>query len=111
MHAEGGPLWYALYVRTRFEKVVAQNLRGKGFEEFLPLYSHTSQGSDYLRQIELPLFHRYVFCRFNAFDRLAILTIPLVNAIVGFGADFIPVDEDELNANRGVLRTGTHCEP
>jgi transcription antitermination factor NusG len=112
MHTpEEGTLWYALYIRTRFEKVVARNLRGKGYEEFLPLYRCTSRWSDRLKQIELPLFPGYVFCRFNPFDRLPVLTIPGVKGIVGFGKDFIPVDEGELNAIRGVLRNGTHCEP
>lgn len=109
--SEEGSVWYALYVRTRFEKVVARNLRGKGYEEFLPLYRRTSRWSDRLKEIELPLFPGYVFCRFNPFDRLPILTIPGVNAIAGFGKDFIPVDEGELNAIRSVLRNGAHCEP
>jgi len=108
---EGVPLWYALYVRTRFEKVVARNLRGKGYEEFLPLYRRASRWSDRIKEIEFPLFPGYVFCRFNPFDRLPILTIPGVNAVVGFGKNFIPVDENELNAIRAVLKSGTHCEP
>jgi transcription antitermination factor NusG len=114
MHApeEGTPWpWYALYVRTRFEKVVARNLRGKGYEEFLPLYRRSSRWSDRIKEIELPLFPGYVFCRFNPLDRLPILTIPGVNAVVGFGKNFIPVDEQELGAIRSVLKSGTHCEP
>jgi len=79
---EDGTLWYALYVKTRFEKVVARNLRGKGYEEFLPLYHRTSRWSDRIKQLELPLFPGYVFSRFNAFDRLPILAIPAVNDIV-----------------------------
>jgi transcription antitermination factor NusG len=112
MHApEDCLLWYALYVRTRFEKVVARNLRGKGYEEFLPLYRRASRWSDRIKQIELPLFPGYVFCKVNPHDRLPVLTIPGVNGIVGFGKNFIPVDECELNAIRGVLKAGTYCEP
>jgi|SRR5262245_36161907 len=112
MHApEEGTFWYALYVKARFEKVVARNLRGKGYEEFLPLYLRTSRWSDRFKQIELPLFPGYVFCKFNPFDRLPVLTIPGVNAIVGFGKRFVPVDEGELNAVRDVLKSGKHCEP
>src|SRR5215510_15103792 len=112
MHApEERTHWYALYVKTRFEKVVAKNLRGKGYEEFLPLYRRTSRWSDRLKEIEFPLFTGYVFCKFNPFDRLPILTIPGVNAIVGFGKNFIAVDEGELNAIRIVLKSGTYCEP
>jgi len=112
MHTrEEGTHWYAVYVRTRFERVVARNLRGKGYEEFLPLYRRAHRWSDRIKEIEFPLFSGYVFCRFDPHDRLPILTIPGVKAIVGFGKNFIPVDERELNAIRAVLTSGTHCEP
>src|SRR5215470_7185724 len=105
--AEDGTLWYALHVRTRFEKVVARNLRGKGYEEFLPLYRRTNRWSDRVKEIELPLFPGYVFCRFNAQDRLPVLTVPGVNAVVGVGKHLLPIEESELNAIRAVLKSGT----
>lgn len=108
---EDGTLWYALHVRTRFEKVVARNLRGKGYEEFLPVYKRTNKWSDRVKEIELPLFPGYVFCKFNAQDRLPILTVPGVNAIVGIGKSLLPVEESELNAVRAVLKSGMYCEP
>jgi transcription antitermination factor NusG len=108
---EEGLLWYALHVRTRFEKVVARNLKGKGYEEFLPLYRRTNRWSDRTKEIELPLFPGYVFCRFNALDRLPILTVPGVNAVVGIGKNLLPVEETELDAIRAVLKSGTYCEP
>lgn len=103
--------WYALHVRTRFEKVVARNLRGKGYEEFLPLYKRTNRWSDRVKEIELPLFPGYVFCRFNPHDRLPILTVPGVNAVVGVGKNLMPVDESELDAVRAVLQSEAYCEP
>jgi len=106
-----GTFWYALHVRTRFEKVVARNLRGKGFEEFLPLYTRTNRWSDRIKEIELPLFPGYVFCRFNPHDRLPILTVPGVNAVVGIGKNLMPVDESELDAVRAVLKSEAYCEP
>jgi transcription antitermination factor NusG len=109
--AEEGKLWYALHVRTRFEKVVARNLQGKGYEEFLPLYRRTSQWSDRKKEIELPLFPGYVFCRFNPLHRMPILTIPGVNAIVGVGKTLMPVEERELNDIRAVLNSDSMCEP
>src|SRR6185436_2955023 len=93
MHsAEEGTLWYALHVRSRFEKVVSRNLRGKGYEEFLPLYRRTSRWSDRIKEIELPLFPGYVFCRFDRNNRLPVLTVPGVNSVVSVGKnDFVPV--------------------
>jgi transcription antitermination factor NusG len=107
----GEMFWYALHVRTRFEKAVARNLRGKGFEEFLPLYRRANRWSDRIKQIDLPLFPGYVFSRFDPVKRLPILTIPGVKAVVGFGKNIIPVEESELNAIRAVLKSGTYCEP
>ena|SRR5262245_44700514 len=111
MHApERGSLWYALYVRNRFEKVVATDLRGKGCEEFLPLY-RPSRRSSRTKAIDLPLFPGYVFCRFNPLESMSILTIPGVKAIVGFRRNFMPVDEGKLNAIRTILKSGNYCEP
>jgi len=108
---EDGGLWYALHVRSRFEKVVARNLRGKGYEEFLPTYRRSSRWSDRTKQIELPLFPGYVFCRFDPLDRLPVLTIPGVNGIVAVGKTFVPIDQTELDAVRAVLKSEAYCEP
>jgi transcription antitermination factor NusG len=104
-------LWYALQVKTRFEKVVSRNLRGKGYEEFLPLYRRTSRWSDRTKEIELPLFPGYVFCRFNPLYRMPILTIPGVNSIVGIGKSLMPIEESELASIRTVLESDLYCEP
>jgi len=112
MHpAEDGMRWYALHVRTRFEKVVSRNLRGKGYEEFLPLYRRTSHWSDRTKEIELPLFPGYVFCKFNPIHRMPILTIPGLIAIVGVGKQLMPVEEYELSNIRAVLGSDLYCEP
>ena len=57
--------WYALRVRPRFEKMVASALLSKGYEGFLPLYRHRSRWSDRIKEVLLPLFPGYMFCRFD----------------------------------------------
>jgi transcription antitermination factor NusG len=86
-------------------------LRGKGYEEFLPMYRRTNRWSDRIKEIELPLFPGYVFCRFNPHDRLPILMVPGVNSVVGIGKNLMPVDECELDAVRAVLNSEAYCEP
>jgi transcription antitermination factor NusG len=103
--------WYALHVRRRFEKVVAGMLRNKGYEGFLPLYLRERRWSDRIKQIELPLFPGYVFCKFDPSTRLQILTIPGVNAVVGFGKKIMPIDESELEAVRNLLKSTQFFEP
>jgi transcription antitermination factor NusG len=104
--------WYAIRVASNFEKATAQALRGRGIEEFLPLYSrlrHTPNGSS--RQVELALFPGYVFGRFDVYNRLPILTIPGVMHIVGFGRTPVPVDADELAALKRILDSRLLVEP
>jgi len=103
--------WYALHVRSRFEKVVARNLEARDYDSFLPVYQRKHRWSDRVKSIELPLFPGYVFCRFNVNDRLPILTIPGVNSIVGIGKSPIPVDESQFRAVQSVLASGLHYEP
>ncbi len=103
--------WYALQVRPRFEKVVSRNLQGKGYEEFLPLYRRDSRWSDRTKEIELPLFPGYIFCKFNVLQRLPVLMIPGVNSVVGVGKNWMPIEERELDDVRAVLKSGSNCEP
>jgi len=54
--------WYAFRVRSRHEKLVASSLRGKGYEQFLPLYRSKRKWADRSKTVEMPLFPGYVFC-------------------------------------------------
>ncbi len=103
--------WFALTVRSRHEKVVAEGLRGRGLEEFLPLYQSKRAWSDRTKVLEMPLFPGYVFCRFNEAQRLMALSAPGVRSIVGFGGQDAVVDESELDAVRRMLAAGLAVEP
>src|SRR5207244_5508677 len=103
--------WYALQLRTRFEKVVAMHLRGKGYEEFLPTYTSRRHWSDRVREIELPLFPGYIFCKFDVTDRLPLLVIPGVMSVVSFGGTPMPVPEREIAAIEHVVNSGMKYAP
>jgi transcription antitermination factor NusG len=104
--------WYVLQIRSKLGSVVSATLRGKGYEEFLPLYRARRRWSDRIKEVELPLFPGYLFCRFDVSDRLMpILTTPGVIGIVGAGKTPLPVDDDEIEAVRAVLRSGLAAQP
>jgi transcription antitermination factor NusG len=103
--------WYALRVRSNFEKMVQTGLRNRDIEEFLPVYEKKSRWSDRTKQIERPLFPGYVFGRFDATNRLPILMIPGVVHVLGNGAGPIPVDEEELQAIRRTVQSGLLVMP
>ena len=74
--------WHALYVHSRAEKKVAERLAGKGFEVFCPLETVWKQWSDRKKKVEQPFFRSYVFARFDAEQRTAVLqTLGVVNVV------------------------------
>lgn len=103
--------WYALRVRARHEKTVASFLEEKGLEPFVPVYRCRKRWSDRMKEMELPLFPGYLFCRFDIQRRLPILTTPGVLDVVGFGKTFMPVDESEMSQLQKVVASRQQAEP
>jgi transcription antitermination factor NusG len=109
-HASSKP-WFALRVKPNYEKRVATALRGKGFEELLPLYRSERQWSDRVKVMDLPLFPGYLFCRLDLASRLPLVTTPGFLYIVGVGKTPQPVDEAEILAVHSVMRSGVPVTP
>jgi transcription antitermination factor NusG len=104
--------WYVLQVQSKLAKVASATLRGKGYQEFLPLYRSRRRWSDRIKELELPLFPGYLFCRFDVGDRLMpILSTPGVIGIVGAGKTPVPVADEEIDAVRTILRSGLAAQP
>jgi transcription antitermination factor NusG len=103
--------WFALRVRSNFERVAAVHLRDRGFEEFSPIYKAERQWSDRKKQIDAFLFPGYVFCRLNPNDRLPVLTIPGAVGLVGFGKGPTPIPENEIEAVRRMVGSGLLVAP
>src|ERR1700679_2400226 len=95
--------WFALQVRTRNEAGVAEQLDGRGYQRFLPLYKVRKRWSDRIKEADAPLFPGYLFCRFDPQDRLPILKTPGVMQIVGFKNGPIAVDESEIKALQTIV--------
>lgn len=97
--------WYAIRVKSNFERVTAQALRARGHEEFLPLYVKRRSSA------EVPLFPGYIFGRFDVDRRASVLTAPGVVHIVGFGRAPAEVDEAEIAALQAAVNSGLPIEP
>jgi len=103
--------WYVLLVKPRHEKSVAEALDGKGYEVFLPLFLARRRWLSTSRDVSLPLFPHYVFCRMDPERRLPILEIPSVRTVVSFGRSPIPVDESEMQSVRAMVGSGLPITP
>jgi transcription antitermination factor NusG len=103
--------WYALRVRSRYEHTVARHSQGRGYESFVPLYKSRHRWSDRFKEIDLPLFPGYVFCKFDSLNRLPILSIPGVVHVVGVGKTPVPIDESEIAAIQAAVKSGLPRQP
>jgi transcription antitermination factor NusG len=103
--------WFALRVRSNYERLVASMLTGKGYPQFLPTYRKLSRWSDRKKNIELPLFPGYVFSHFDVTHRLPVLTIPGVVHIVGAGHKPEAIPDEEIHAVQRFVSSGFAVEP
>ncbi|MBI5280241.1 MAG: UpxY family transcription antiterminator [Candidatus Solibacter usitatus] len=103
--------WYALRVKSKHEKAVAESLRGKGYEAFVPMYASRRAWSDRVKVVELPLFSGYVFCRLDIGARLPVLKTPGVVSFVSLGAQPTPIEAQEMEAIQEIVRAGLRVGP
>ena len=105
-YAPGSQAWFAIRVRSNYERVTIMHLRERGYEEFSPSYKTERRWSDRTKIVEQFLFPGYVFCRLNPHDRLPILTTPGVLSMVGFGKIPSPIPDHEIESIRTMVQSG-----
>lgn len=99
--------WFALQVKHGFEHVCACMLRGKGYEEFLPLCTFPDMATGRkVRSRPQPLFPGYLFCRLSGDANGPVVTTPGVIRIVGYGRTPSPICEEEIVAIRSLMESG-----
>ena len=107
----GSPQWFALAVKPRFDKSVAQALEMKGYETLLPLYKKHHKYGTRSRFSELPIFPGYVCCRFDVQSRLPIVTTPGVIQVLGAGNMPVPLADVEVNSLKTALKAQQSVVP
>jgi len=103
--AQPAPKWFAVYTNSRHEKRVGQHLSMREIEHYLPLYHVQRKWSNGLRvTLDLPLFPGYIFVRIHRAQRVRVLEVPGVLALVGgTGGEPAPLPEADIEALRSGL--------
>ncbi len=97
--------WFAAYTSSRHEKCVALHFDQRRIETFLPLYTTRNRWKNgCAREIALPLFPNYVFVRIDPRQRVRVLEVPGVLALVGSGRVLAPLPDFEIETLRCGLR-------
>ena len=102
--------WYTVRVRYRFEKLVANALKAKDYEEYLPLYRKTSADSKRRSQAYKPLFSGYVFCRGDLSQLPHLVETPGVVGLLTFGDGPARIPDQEIQAIKTALQSGAQLE-
>jgi transcription antitermination factor NusG len=103
--------WYAVRVRSRFEFVTSAALAERGYDTFLPSYRSRRTWSDRTKEIDVPLFPGYLFCRFDSAHAHRVLNSPGVIHVVSMGTKPLPVDEQEVASIQKVCTLGRAAQP
>jgi len=103
--------WYGIRTRPNHERVAALLLIGKGYESYLPVYHLHRRRTGVTVESYRPLFPGYLFCRFDAKNRLPILMTSGVISVLGFGNEPAAIPDEEIEAVSAALRSGLRAEP
>ena len=103
--------WYAIWTRSRHEKVVQDQLSRKDIEVFLPTILKWSRWKDRKKQVEWPLFPGYCFARFDPDDTLPILKCNGVVSVISFDDKPAPIPEWEIDAIRTLIESELQYDP
>ncbi len=104
--------WYAVYTRSRHEKVVAEELVQREIESFLPYREVVSQWQDRRKSVQFPLFPGYLFARFPVRERrLDILKVPSVVRIIGFNGEPLPIPDEQIRAVKTLVFSTLPFDP
>jgi transcription antitermination factor NusG len=105
--------WFAVWTRSRHEKMAAAMLEAVGVTHFLPLKSECHRWSDREKTVTQPLFDGYLFVRLNPTkdSRLQVLRAPGVAGLVGNQAGPQPIPDREIDNIRAVLAHNVEFSP
>lgn len=96
--------WYAVYVRSQYERPVAAELERRGIESFLPLLKVTRYWSDREKHTDTPAFPGYVFVRCSlTSSHFRVLSVVGVVDFIGIQGEAEAIPDDQMTAVRLML--------
>ena len=110
-NSESQMFWYAAYTSSRHEKTVAEHLRQREIECFLPLYETVRRWNNGRHRVQLPLFPSYVFVRMGVRDKLRVLQVPGLVQLVTFQGALAALPDSEIETLRNALTAGVPAQP
>ena len=106
--------WFAVYVRSRHEFTVQQQLSNFNIENFLPSVERLQRWKDRKKLVTFPLFPGYVFVHIEA-RKDAFLSVLKLPGVVKFlslrPGPPDPVPDEQIQGLKNLLASGKDIEP
>lgn len=102
--------WYALYVRSRWEKKVSELLDEKKIENYCPVQRLERNWSDRKKIILEPLFKSYVLVRLAPKAHIPVLQTDGVIGFVTFQGKPAVIRDEEIEAVKQFLQNYEHIQ-
>ena len=102
--------WYVMYTASRCEKKVADRLKERGLEVYLPIVEELRQWSDRKKKVQRPLFNGYVFVKTRRNELWECLQVPGAVKFVHFAGQHAIVRDEEIETIQRVISTGVAIE-
>ncbi len=103
--------WYAAHTSANHEKRVAEQLKIRQVEHFLPLYVRERRWRDRRMTLQTPLFPGDVFVRIALQEKLQVQQISGVARLVGFNGTPAALPENEIETLKTGFCRGIRAEP
>lgn len=102
--------WHAIYVSSRAEKKISENLHAKNIEAYVPIVKTMRQWSDRKKMVELPLMNGYVFVKTTSTENDKVLqTKGVVNFVRSEGKVAV-IREVEIERLKQLVELGYQME-
>jgi len=102
--------WYVMYTASRSEKKVADRLKEKGVEVYLPIVEELRQWSDRKKKVQKALFNGYLFVKTRRNELWDCLQVPGAVKFVHFAGTHATVRDEVLDTIKRIVETGVAVE-
>ena len=102
--------WFAIYTNYKREKMVADRLKKKGVEHFLPLQKVTRRYTRKVKHLELPLINCYLFVKIKKSEYIRVVETQDVLNFVRLSKNLISIPETEIDVLRLVVGENIEVE-
>lgn len=102
--------WYAIHVRSRHEKCVAEELITRKVVHYLPLIERQKKWSDRRVFIKEPAFPGYIFVNIPYEDRIPVLETKGVVQLIGSNGQPWSIPAEEIEAVYKALNSKLKCD-